>query len=258
VTDQALILRARPEGSRTRAATLRPISSSSVTAWVSAARRLSLASRQVRMEATWPQHLPIAQQRRLASGRLASLPCAQHWQVRHGIDRYSRERWLTGGQAILIAEAADQGWSAGQRLRFLGEVTAPEEAASRLGVATGTPVWVRRRTTLINERPNQLADSYFERSVADAAPKLKEEDTGPGGGFARLEEAGYRLARIREELTTRMPVGPEIVALQLPEGTPVIELIRTTYDTDNRPVEVMVSVIAGDMATFCYDFPIPD
>ena len=152
----------------------------------------------------------------------------------------------------------DQGWTAGQRLRFLGEVPAPEEVASRLGVATGTPVWVRRRTTLINERPNQLADSYFEQSVADAAPKLKEEDIGPGGGFARLEEAGYHLARIREELTTRMPVGPEIVALQLPEGTPVIELLRTTYDTENRAVEVMVSVIAGDMATFCYDFPIPD
>jgi GntR family transcriptional regulator len=177
---------------------------------------------------------------------------------RHGIDRYSRDRWLTGGQAILIAEAADQGWTAGQTLRFLGEVAAPEEVASRLGVATGTPVWVQRRTTLINGRPNQLADSYFERSVADAAPKVREEDTGPGGGFARLEEAGYRLARIREELTTRMPVGPEIVALQLPEGTPVIELIRTTYDTESRPVEVMVSVIAGDMATFCYDFPIPD
>jgi GntR family transcriptional regulator len=177
---------------------------------------------------------------------------------RHGIDRYSRQRWLGGGQAILIAEAADQGWTAGQRLRFLGEEAVPEEVASRLGVATGTPVWVRRRTTLINGRPNQLADSYYERSLADSVPELKEEDTGPGGAFARLEEAGHHLARIREELTTRMPVGPEIVELQLPEGTPVVELIRTTYDADSRPVEVMVSVIAGDMATFCYDFPIPD
>ena len=73
-----------------------------------------------------------------------------------------------------------------------------------------------------------------------------------------MEEAGYHLARIQEELTTRMTVGPEIVALPLPEGTPVIELIRTTYDSTDRPVEVMVSVIAGDMATSCYDFPIPD
>jgi hypothetical protein len=27
---------------------------------------------------------------------------------------------------------------------------------------------------------------------------------------------------------------------------------------DGRPVEVMLAVIAGDMVTFSYDFPIPD
>src|SRR5215468_1538441 len=49
---RALTLRVRPEGSRTRTATLRLISSSSVTAWVRAARSVSRASRQVRIEAT--------------------------------------------------------------------------------------------------------------------------------------------------------------------------------------------------------------
>jgi GntR family transcriptional regulator len=106
--------------------------------------------------------------------------------------------------------------------------------------------------------PYICRDSYYEHDVADAAPALRQEDTGPGGGFARLEDAGFRLDHIREELATRMPVGPEQVLLELPEGTPVIELIRTTYDTTRRPVEVMRSVIAGDMASFCYDFPIPD
>jgi GntR family transcriptional regulator len=122
----------------------------------------------------------------------------------------------------------------------------------------GTPVHVRRRTTLIEGRPNQLADSYYELAIADAAPALKEEDTGPGGGFARLEEAGHRLARISEEISLRMPTGPESGVLTLPEGTPVAELIRTTYDTQGQPVEVMIAVIAGDMVTFNYNFPIPD
>jgi hypothetical protein len=30
------------------------------------------------------------------------------------------------------------------------------------------------------------------------------------------------------------------------------------YDSGGRATEVMISVIAGDMASFCYDFPIPD
>ncbi len=176
---------------------------------------------------------------------------------RHGTERYSRSRW-SSGTPILVAEAAEQGWTATQLIRFLGQVPAPEPVAQRLGIERATPVWVRRRTTLIDDRPNQLADSYYELPVADAAPQIKEENTGPGGGFARLEEAGYRLARIREEMAARMPIGPESVALQLPEGTPVVELIRTTYDINGRAVEVMIAVIAGDMITFNYDFPVPD
>lgn len=44
---------------------------------------------------------------------------------------------------------------------------------------------------------------------------------------------------------------------QLPEGTPVVELTRTTSDENGRPVEVL-KAIAADMITFSYDFPIPD
>jgi len=176
---------------------------------------------------------------------------------RHGMDRYSRKRWQSG-QAVLIAEAALQGHVAHQLVRYLGEVPVPDNVAERLDVPPGTPVFVRRRTTLINDRPNQLADSYYPMSLVGRVPQIRDEDTGPGGGFARIEEAGIRLARIKEELRTRMPTTPEVVTLKLPEGTPVIELARTTYDDSGWPVEVMVATIAGDMVTFDYDFPIPD
>jgi GntR family transcriptional regulator len=86
---------------------------------------------------------------------------------------------------------------------------------------------------------------------------LKEEDTG-GGGFFRLEEAGFHLAEMEEEISVRMPTSPESVALHLPAGTPVIDLYRTAYDSTGRPVEVMFAVIAGDMTSFHYRFPIPD
>ncbi len=55
-----------------------------------------------------------------------------------------------------------------------------------------------------------------------------------------------------------MPKVPETAALKLPEGTPVAELIRTVHDTKGNPVEVMIAVIAGDMVSFDYDFPVPD
>jgi GntR family transcriptional regulator len=176
---------------------------------------------------------------------------------RHGMGRYSRSRWA-GGSAILIAEAAEQGHEADQLMRFLGSVPAPAEVAERLGIAAGAKVYVRRRTTLIDDRPNQLADSYYPLDLVKKVPALKREDTGPGGGFARIEEAGIRLASIREEIAVRMPAGPEIGVLRLPEGTPVAELIRTVTDAGGQPVEVMLAVIAGDMVTFDYEFPVPD
>lgn len=176
---------------------------------------------------------------------------------RHGMERYSRSVW-SAGRSILVEEAARQGRVADQLIRFLGEVPAPEAVAERLGVETGDPVHVRRRTTLIDGRPNQLADSYYTTKLAAEVPALKQEDTGPGGGFARIEEAGHRLSRIREEIALRMPRGPELSNLELSEGTPIAELIRTAYDAEGRAIEVMLAVLAGDMNTFDYEFPVPD
>jgi GntR family transcriptional regulator len=175
---------------------------------------------------------------------------------RHGIDRYSKSRWRSG-KPILTAEAEAQGHTAGQLMRELGETPAPPKVAERLRIAPGTPVWVRRRTTLVDDRPNQLADSFYELDVV-AGTLIMEENTGPGGGFARLEEAGYDLDEICEEFSVRMPTGPESVALHLPAGTPVVDLVRTTYDKAGRPVEVMLAVIAGDMVNMAYRFKIPE
>ena len=176
---------------------------------------------------------------------------------RHGIERYSKSRWRAG-KPILTAEAEAQGHTAGQMMRELGETPAPKAVAERFDIKLGTPVWVRRRTTLVDDRPNQLADSYYELDVVDRASRIKEENTGPGGGFARLEEAGFELNEISEEWSTRMPTGPEAVALRLPTGTPVVDLIRTTFDTTGRAVEVMLAVMAGDMVNMAYKFKIPD
>uniref|UniRef100_UPI003F49B41E GntR family transcriptional regulator n=1 Tax=Actinokineospora sp. CA-119265 TaxID=3239890 RepID=UPI003F49B41E len=179
---------------------------------------------------------------------------------RHGIERYARSRWKAG-KAVLVAEAESQGHAVSQQLRALERVDAPpEEVADRLEFAPSDDqsVWVRRRTTFVDSRPNQLADSYYPMHIAERVPALKEEQTGPGGGYARLEEAGFELAEINEEWGVRMPVGPESVALKLLPGTPVIDLIRTTYDKEGRPIEVMVGVLAGDMVRFSYRFPIPE
>jgi GntR family transcriptional regulator len=176
---------------------------------------------------------------------------------RYSADRYRRSVWM-GGTPIMTAEAAEQGLEASQMIRMIGEVPAPPEVARRFGITPGTPVLARKRTTMIEGRPNQLADSYYELDTVALVPQLAEEDTGPGGGWARLEDAGIHLTDLEEMNWPRMPTSPESVALELPPGTPVEELIRTTYDGTGRVREVMLAVVAGDMVVFYRKFPIPD
>ncbi|MGH3824652.1 MAG: UTRA domain-containing protein [Pseudonocardiaceae bacterium] len=74
----------------------------------------------------------------------------------------------------------------------------------------------------------------------------------------RPAAASAPLAEIREEWSARMPSSPESVSLQLPGGTPVLDLTRIVYDTTGRAVEVMLAVIAADTVQMSYRFPIPD
>ncbi|WP_026128775.1 GntR family transcriptional regulator [Nocardiopsis halophila] len=177
---------------------------------------------------------------------------------RHGMERYARSTWSgPEGRPILSAEAERQGKQARQAMRALEETPAPPQVADRLEVPEGQVVWVRRRTTYIDEVPNQVADSYFRLEDIEGTP-LKQVETGPGGSFARLEDQGFRLAEVREEFTARTPTTWESVELQISQGVPVIELYRTLYATDERPVEVMHAVMSSALTAFDYRFTIPD
>ena len=177
---------------------------------------------------------------------------------RHGLERYARRRWQgQDAKTILRAEATGQGKQASRIIRELAEVPGPANVTDRLNTPPNTLVWTRKRTASIDGRPTQLADSYYPLDVAQGTALIAVE-TGPGGDFARLDEAGHTPSRIREEWQARMPTTSETSQLQLPPGTPVLDFIRTIFDQQGRPVEVMLSVIAADTASFVYDFPIPD
>jgi len=48
-----------------------------------------------------------------------------------------------------------------------------------------------------------LSTSYFPDNVVERAPRLQEADTGPGGMFTLLENAGYELHQV-EAVSARM------------------------------------------------------
>ena len=173
--------------------------------------------------------------RRLASERFA---------------RRHRER----GKAAFSIEAEKAGYAAHVDRINVYEVPAPDEVAERLKLAPGDPIVVRDRRYLANNEPVETAISYIPADLARGTA-IAEQDTGPGGIYARLEEAGHILDHFVEEVAARMPTPDERRALQLGPGVPVLTVLRTAYDRTGRPVEVCDTVKAAYAYVLEYDFP---
>jgi GntR family transcriptional regulator len=165
--------------------------------------------------------------------------------------RFSREARSTGLGAF-AAEMARLGRAPRQEMREIAEIEPPAFVAERLGLGPGERVLVRRRRMFADDVPLQLADSYVPASIARGT-RLYEEESGPGGTYARIEEQGHRLMRAQEELQARLPSAEEQRLLRLTPGLPVVHLVRTVYDTEGVPVEVFDSVVNGEGHVFVYD-----
>ncbi|MBW3605604.1 MAG: GntR family transcriptional regulator [Actinobacteria bacterium] len=152
--------------------------------------------------------------------------------------------------------ARNQGFDYDVTLRTLEEAPVGPDIAKHLGVDEGTIVFVRRRLVRLRPtgselafRPAKLADSYIPLEIARG--RIRDERTGPGGLYARIEEQGHALTHFREELVFRMPGPRESHLLRLGQGVPVIQHTRIAFSGE-RPVECFRAVLAGDLHEFEY------
>lgn len=82
-------------------------------------------------------------------------------------------------------------------------------------------------------RPSRACRAQVRRGTA-----IEDVDAGPGGAYARLEDAGHRLGHFEERVATRMPAPAELSALQLPPGASVLVIMRVACTGDGQAVEV--------------------
>lgn len=172
---------------------------------------------------------------------------------RLGHDRFAR-RHREAGKAAYLAESETEDVKPSVEVLFVGPEKAHATIAKRLNMRTGSKVLVRRRRYLSDDHPTELATSYIPWELAKGTPMV-EENPGPGGVYARIEEAGRRLDHFDEEITARMPTPEEAKALRLAAGTPVLTLVRTAFAADGGPVEVCDTVMSADMYLLHYRLP---
>ncbi|MFI9274247.1 UTRA domain-containing protein [Kitasatospora sp. NPDC052896] len=165
----------------------------------------------------------------------------------------SGESWVTDSEPYLRPvqagqpdawqqEAGRRGRSGGQRLIGVDEVAAPASVAEKLRIAVGSPVVVRRRVVLLDDRPVELTDSYYPLSIAGGTP-LAEFRKIRGGAVSVLAGLGYVGRARHEDVTAREPAGEEREVLAIGAGEWVLDVCRVVLGDHDTPIEVTTMVM---------------
>ena len=131
-------------------------------------------------------------------------------------------------------------------------IPAGEEIAAHLGLGSGDDVAVRRRVMYADDVPVQLGDSYYPAEVVQGSKIMDSADI-PEGTDQVLEDLGHVPTRYEDEITARMPFAEEATQLHMEPGIPISRLLRTTFDQDDRPVEVYLVVLPANLHVLFYE-----
>ncbi|MBJ6639398.1 GntR family transcriptional regulator [Streptomyces sp. DHE7-1] len=169
---------------------------------------------------------------------------------RRGIQRLSQQQWGSG-RSIWSADIENRALEVDQV--SVSEEAAPDHVSAVLELSDEDTVCVRRRRFVLDGKPVMFATSYLPTSLV-AGSAITQEDTGPGGTYARLAELGYKPVHFREEIRSRMPAKDEASQLSVSAGTPVILICRTAFADEGRPVEINEMTLDAASYVLEYDF----
>ncbi|MFG2748047.1 GntR family transcriptional regulator [Streptomyces xanthophaeus] len=167
---------------------------------------------------------------------------------RNAVERLSRATWGAGVSMWSVDVRDEKPKVAGLQVQRL---EAAPRIAEALGLERGASVVLRRRHYVLSGKPVLMADSFIPADLAEGTP-IADEDTGPGGIYARLEDIGHGPVRFKEEVVARMPRRAEESLLRLEAGTPVLGVVRTAFDAQGRAVEVNDMVL--DAGNYVLDY----
>ncbi|CAM5735855.1 GntR family transcriptional regulator [Streptomyces hirsutus] len=168
---------------------------------------------------------------------------------RRSIERLARDQW-GNGRSIWSADVENRALEV-DRIA-VSEETAPDRINAVLNL-TGDGMMREVPRFVLDGKPVLLATSYLPMPLV-AGSAITQEDTGPGGAYARLAELGYEPVHFREEIRSRMPSKGEAAQLSMSAGTPVILICRTAFTDTGHPVEVNEMTLDAASYVLEYDF----
>jgi len=170
--------------------------------------------------------------------------------VRNATKRLSAAQWAEG-RSMWEVDIDDRAMTPSDVQNEL--IDTPADVARVMDLDEGTQVWKRNRRYLVDGQIVMRATSYIPDDLARGT-RITQIDTGPGGIYARLREAGHGPVRFSEQVRCRLATPEEAEDLRLAAGAPVIEQHRSAIRADGRIVEINRMVLDASRFLLVYDF----
>ncbi|MCX4846883.1 GntR family transcriptional regulator [Streptomyces sp. NBC_00893] len=143
-------------------------------------------------------------------------------------------------------------WDSHSKVR----VPAPEEIAVRLGIRPGDRCVNTHYEFLADGQPVQLSDSWEPMAITDGTPIVLPE-MGPLAGkgvVERMRSIGVVISTVVEVPRPARATQAQANLLGISVGDLVLQIERTIYATDGRPVETADMVIPDVRREVVYEF----
>jgi GntR family transcriptional regulator len=141
-----------------------------------------------------------------------------------------------------------RGQRPGARVLRFEAATASLAVAQALRLAAGEGVLVLRRLRLANGRPMALETVYLPEQLM---PGLLDESLEDRSLYQTLRQKyGIRPARAVQQWQAVPCPAADSKLLDVKKASPVLQIQRTTFDSDGRPFEYLESFFRGDRYVF--------
>jgi GntR family transcriptional regulator, N-acetylglucosamine utilization regulator len=145
-------------------------------------------------------------------------------------------------------DMAARGQRPGARVLRFESANASLAVAQALRLAAGESVLVLRRLRLANGRPMALETVYLPEQLL---PGLLDESLEDRSLYQLLRQKyTIRPARAVQQWQAVPCPGADAKLLDVRKGSPVLQIQRTTFDSEGRPFEYLESFFRGDRYVF--------
>jgi GntR family transcriptional regulator len=128
------------------------------------------------------------------------------------------------------------------------EEPAPIQIASELGIEPGSAVYKMERLRYASNEPISIMINYI---VPEVAPDLMQRGLISESLYETLEKVyNITLKTAVEKVEARAATSSEANLLNVKRGAPLLYVTRITYDSDDKPIEIVQATSRADRYSY--------